>query len=120
MKLAVAGSAIEAHLIVGRLEEAGIETRMEPDRSGLGEYLHAGSNPHAAVHIFVPAHAVDAARQALEEEIEQDPSELDTEEEPEVLADTGRGRAALWIAIITVLAVVMATLVANLNDIFKL
>ena len=43
---------IEAHLLIGRLAEEGIETRAIKDRKGPA-WMHGGSNPWAPVAIWV-------------------------------------------------------------------
>ena len=44
---------IEAHLIMGRLGEAGIDVRFVKDRTAPGAWLYGGSNPWAPVEVFV-------------------------------------------------------------------
>ena len=44
---------IEAHLIMGRLGEAGIDVRCVKDRTAPGAWLYGGSNPWAPVEVFV-------------------------------------------------------------------
>ena len=52
---------IEAHLLTGRLKTAGIDTRLVKDRSGLGAWLHGGSDPWAPVDVLVrKVHAQEA------------------------------------------------------------
>lgn len=58
---------IEAHLLAGRLHEAGIETRRLKDRSAPGAWLHGGSNPWAPVAILVKKWQLEAARLVLAE-----------------------------------------------------
>ena len=58
---------IDAHLLVGRLGEAGVETRTVKDRSGPGTWMHAGSNPWAPVSILVRRFQLDDARLVLAE-----------------------------------------------------
>lgn len=81
-KAVTAVSDIEAHLIGGRLEEAGVEVLMEPDRTGYGDYLLGGGNPHAPVHIFVRSHQLDRAAEVIAE-IEDD------DDEEEIFIETG-------------------------------
>ena len=58
---------IDAHLLVGRLGEAGIETRTVKDRSAPWAWMHAGSNPWAPVSILVRRLQLDDARLVLAE-----------------------------------------------------
>ena len=67
VKLAQARNDIDAHLLVGRLEEAGIETRAVPDRRAPGAWLYAGSNPWAPVAVMVRAFQLQDARVVLAE-----------------------------------------------------
>lgn len=53
VELLVAANDIEAHLISGRLAEAGVEVRVLKDRSAPGAWLYGGSNPWAPVRILV-------------------------------------------------------------------
>lgn len=62
-----AGDDIEAHLLSGRLTEAGVETSWLKDRSAPGAWLHGGSNPWAPVIIFVKKLQLDDARLVLAE-----------------------------------------------------
>jgi hypothetical protein len=58
---------IDAHLLVGRLVEAGVETRTVTDRSAPWTWMHAGSNPWAPVAILVRKFQLDDARVVLAE-----------------------------------------------------
>ena len=66
-RLTAANDDIDARLLVGVLEEAGIESRTVKDRSGYGDYLLGGSNPWAPVAVHVHASALGDARRILEE-----------------------------------------------------
>ena len=57
---------IEAHLLVGRLAEEGIETRAIKDRKGPA-WMHGGSNPWAPVAICVRRFQLDDSRVVLAE-----------------------------------------------------
>ena len=74
---------IEAHLLAGRLNEAGVETRRFKDRSGPGAWLHGGSNPWAPVAVLVKKLQLDEARLVLAEiswaQPSVDPFEVQTE-----------------------------------------
>ena len=58
---------IDAHLLTGRLHEAGIETKSVKDRTAPGAWLYGGSNPWAPVAIFVRKFQLQDARVALAE-----------------------------------------------------
>jgi hypothetical protein len=58
---------IDAHLIVGRLTEAGVETAMMKDRGNPGAWLQGGSDPWAPVTILVRKIQLEDARVVLAE-----------------------------------------------------
>jgi hypothetical protein len=58
---------IDAHLLVGRLDEAGVESRTVTDRSAPWTWMHAGSNPWAPVSILVRRVQLEDARLVLAE-----------------------------------------------------
>ena len=58
---------IDAHLLSGRLAEAGIETRTVKDIAAPGAWLYGGSNPWAPVSILVKKIDLDDARVVLAE-----------------------------------------------------
>jgi hypothetical protein len=62
-----ANGDIDAHLLVGRLLEAGVESRTLTDRSSPGAWLFAGSNPWAPVTILVRRLQLEDARLVLAE-----------------------------------------------------
>lgn len=66
IELLRANDDIEAHLISGRLEAAGIEISMVKDRSGPA-WLFGGSNPWAPVTLLVRRFQLDDARFVLAE-----------------------------------------------------
>ena len=65
--LARARDDIDAHLLTGRLSQAGIETRRIVDRSAPGAWLHGGANPWAPVNIYVRRVQLEDARLVLAE-----------------------------------------------------
>ena len=73
-----ANDDIDAQLLAGVLDDAGIETRLVKNRSGYGDYLFGGSNPHAPVAIHVRTSQLDAARQAIDDAAE--PEQVDESE----------------------------------------
>lgn len=58
---------IDAHLLSGRLAEAGIETRTMKDIAAPGAWLYGGSNPWAPVSVLVKKFDLDDARVVLAE-----------------------------------------------------
>ena len=67
IELTKAHDDIDAHLLVGRLMEASIETRTVKDRSAPGAWLLGGSNPWAPVTILVRNFDLESARVVLAE-----------------------------------------------------
>lgn len=58
---------IDAHLLAGRLAEAGIESRTMKDISAPGAWMYGGSNPWAPVSILVKKLDLDDAKVVLAE-----------------------------------------------------
>ena len=58
---------IDAHLLEGRLQEVGIESRKVKDRAAPGAWLYGGSNPWAPVSILVRRLQLEDARLVLAE-----------------------------------------------------
>ena len=58
---------IDAHLLAGRLTEAGIESRTMKDVSAPGAWLYGGSNPWAPVSILVKRMDLEDAKLVLAE-----------------------------------------------------
>ena len=67
VELTIARDDIDAHLLIGRLEEGGIETRTLKDRTMPGAWLYGGSNPWAPVAVLVRAFELEQARLVLAE-----------------------------------------------------
>lgn len=113
-KLMVAADDIEAHLIVGRLAEAGIDFLVEPDRTGYGDYLMAGHNPHAPVVIHVDADRLREAELALEEGSDTVGSDLPAQgfEDAPLAAPSGAG-VRWWIAVALLAVIVMGFLLGS-------
>ena len=80
---------IDAHLLTGRLEEAGIETRSVVDRGAPGAWLYGGSNPWAPVTVMVRRFQLEDARIVLAEISFDGPSATE-------LAAMARGRRASY------------------------
>jgi hypothetical protein len=64
--LITADNDIDAHLLEGRLNQAGVEVRSIKDRSG-PVWMHGGSNPWAPVAIWVRRFQLDDSRIVLAE-----------------------------------------------------
>lgn len=58
---------IDAHLLAGRLTEAGIESRTMPDVGAPGAWMCGGSNPWAPVSVLVKKLDLDDAKVVLAE-----------------------------------------------------
>lgn len=67
VRLLRAPNDIEAHLLVGRLGEAGVEARLLRDKGAPGTWLYGGSNPWAPVTVMVRVRQLDDARLVLAE-----------------------------------------------------
>jgi hypothetical protein len=67
VELVRARDDIDAHLLDGRLAQAGIETRWVKDRGALGAWAYGGSNPWAPVAIMVRRIQLEDARIVLAE-----------------------------------------------------
>ena len=91
--LTQAANDIEAHLVTGRLSEAGVEATTVKDRSASGAWLHGGSDPWAPVLILVRKLQLDDARLVLAEVAWEGPAV----ERGEILADgQWRKPATFW------------------------
>ncbi|CAN5701283.1 hypothetical protein BH18ACT15_BH18ACT15_03500 [soil metagenome] len=67
MELSRARNDIDAHLLTGRLAEAGIETRKIKQRGSSPSWLIGGSDPWAPVTVLVRRFELDEARLVLAE-----------------------------------------------------
>ena len=99
---------IDAHLLTGRLEEAGIETRSVVDRGAPGAWLYGGSNPWAPVTVLVRRFQLEDAKIVLAEISFDGPSANE-------LAALARGRrvsfGVLWWATALLLGLVFIVLI---------
>ena len=66
-RLVRTANEIEAHLLMGCLGEAGVESRLLKDRGSPGGWLHGGSNPWAEVSVMVRGRQLEDARIVLAE-----------------------------------------------------
>ncbi len=104
---------IEAHLLTGRLEEAGVETRSVKDRSAPGAWIYGGSNPWAPVAILVHRLQVEDARIVLAEVSLEGPDA--TQVVPPSPPEVRRRAVAWWIAAI-VLGIIFTSLALMRTD----
>lgn len=92
---------IDAHLLTGRLADAGIETRSMTDRSTTPSWLFAGSNPWAPVVVMVRRIQYEDARLVLAEIAWEGPVATPVPERPH----RGARRALVWWAIALMLGI---------------
>jgi hypothetical protein len=98
---------IEAHLLTGRLGEAGIDTMSVPDRSAPGAWLYGGSNPWAPVAILVRRIQLEDARLVLAEISWAAPA---FEQVPEPERESRRSGALVWWAAAITLGVIFTSI----------
>jgi hypothetical protein len=108
VELTRASDDIDAHLLIGRLDEAGIETRTMKDRSGPGAWLLGGSDPWAPVVILVRAFELDSAKLVLAELAYEGPPAI-----PQATTTQAehRKRTMLWWATAILLGVTFTALI---------
>jgi hypothetical protein len=111
VELTKAHDDIDAHLLTGRLQASGVETRTLKDRSLPGAWLYGGSNPWAPVAILVRSVDLDTARIVLAELAYEGPA-VEPVRPPSPVA---RRRAAIvwWVAAIVLGATFTALIVAQ-------
>jgi hypothetical protein len=80
--LCKAADDIEAHLLVGRLHEAGVETHSLRDRGAPGAWLYGGMNPWASVTVYVRSFQLEEARFTLAEVAYEGPAATEAVSEP--------------------------------------
>lgn len=101
--LVTAGGTIEAELIRGRLESAGVPVVLDRRDPSPGAWLYLSGNVNAPIQVLVPRGLLDAARlELLEAGFEAPPAEPDRPSSPE---PRPRGR---WIMVIILCALVVA------------
>lgn len=109
VELLKARDDIEAHLLGGRLSEAGIEARNVKDRSAPGAWMYGGSNPWAPVTILVRRVELEEAKVVLAEiswtapAYDAAPRELPPEE-------ASRRRTLMWWAAALVLGALFTSI----------
>ena len=110
IELTKARNDIDAHLLVGRLQEGGIETRTLKDRSALGAWIYAGSNPWAPVAVLVRRFQLDEARLILMEISLDAPSAYGMTASRRTSSGRRASPPLLWWATALVLGVVFSAL----------
>lgn len=110
VKLVSAANDIDAHLLAGRLVEAGIEIHTIKDRSSPGAWLIGGSDPWAPVHIMVRRMSLDDARLVLAELAWASPA---VHTEP---GETTRPSVLWWATAITLGLLLTGVILAQLVD----
>ncbi|CAN5699407.1 hypothetical protein BH24ACT26_BH24ACT26_04680 [soil metagenome] len=109
-ELVTARDDIDAHLLIGRLTEAGIAARSVKDRRAAGAWLYGGSNPWAPVTVWVRRLQLDDARLVLAEiSLDGAPDGGASPRPPEPPGDAGRAwRLPLtWWALAVALGVLL-------------
>ncbi len=91
VELVKARNDIDAHLLMGRLAEAGVEARTLKERGSSPSWLTAGSNPWAPVMVLVRRFDLDSARLVLAEVSFEAPAA-----EPHACAPQQRSIPILW------------------------
>ena len=91
VRLLRAPNDIEAHLLVGRLGESGVEARLVRDKGAPGAWLYGGSNPWAPVSVMVRRRQLDDARLVLAEVSFEAPAHV-----PEVAVEKGWRVPVVW------------------------
>ncbi len=100
-----AANDIEAALLLGKLADAAIETHSIKDRNAPGTWVYGGSNPWAAVMIYVRRFQLIDARIVLAE------VSLEISEEPLVPEGRSRRRVPrMWWATALVLGVALSAI----------
>jgi hypothetical protein len=101
IELVKARHDIDAHLLTGRLAEAGVETRTVADRGALGAWLYGGSNPWAPVTVLVRRRQLQDARLVL--------AEISLESTSQGRLEQGPARASLaWWVVALGLGVILS------------
>jgi hypothetical protein len=108
VELTKAHDDIDAHLLIGRLQEEGLETRTLKDRSQPGAWLYGGSNPWAPVAILVRSIDLDSARLVLAELAFEAPA-AEPQRPPSPV--TRRRAAMVWWATAIVLGLTFTALI---------
>jgi hypothetical protein len=99
---------IEAHLLGGRLIEAGIEARTVKDRSAPGAWMYGGSNPWAPVTILVRRSSVDDARIVLAEISWAAPAY--DQSQPPTAIEPDKKRTLMWWAVALILGSIFTSI----------
>ena len=101
-----ASDDIDAHLLTGRLTDAGVETTTIKERNRPGAWTYGGSDPWAPVTILVRKFQLDEARLVLAE-VAFDAPAVDP---AECASSGGRGNWAVWWGIALTLGIAFSAL----------
>jgi Putative prokaryotic signal transducing protein len=113
-ELTRAANDIDAHLLVGRLTEAGVESTTLKDRSAPGAWLYGGSNPWAPVTILVHRLQLEDARLVLAEISMSGPSARP--QAPPPAPQVRRHALAWWIAALVLGVILTSIALARASD----
>jgi hypothetical protein len=125
--LLVAADDIDAQLVAGRLAEDDIPSFLDKDRTGYGDYLLGGSNPHAPVTVLVPEeHLAEALELVSGGEQEREGEFPDEPGDVEILAERSTAFGVLrtlrwWVAVLVIGVMIVFLLESNpLDDLLDL
>ena len=105
--LTTAQDDIDAHLLVGRLDEAGVEARTLKDRTAPGGWMYlGGSNPRAPVAVLVRRLQLEDARIVLAEISWNAPAA----KQDSVAPEPTRNQVAAWWVVALALGVVFTSI----------
>ena len=112
VRLLRAPNDIEAHLLVGRLGEAGVEARLLREKAAAGAWLYGGSNPWAPVTVMVRQRQLEDARLVLAEVSFEGPAHA-----PDAPPSTGwRVPVVWWATALTLGVLVTGAALAEVAD----
>ena len=112
VRLLSAPNDIEAHLLVGRLGEAGVEARFLRDKGVPGAWLYGGSNPWAPVTVMVRQRQLEDARLVLAEVSFEGPAHA-----PQAAAKPSwRVPVVWWVTAVTLGVLVTGAALAQVAD----
>ena len=112
VRLLRAPNDIEAHLLAGRLGEAGVEARLVREKGAPSVWLYGGSNTWAPVTVMVRQRQLEDARLVLAEVSYQGPPHA-----PEAAPDRGwRVPVVWWATALTLGVLVTGAALAEVAD----
>lgn len=101
---------IDAHLLAGRLAEAGIESRTLKDVSAPGAWMYGGSNPWAPVSVLVRKLDLDDARLVLAEISYEGPT---ADQLAKQVAERHRSFPVVWWVTALLLGIALSVLILS-------